>query len=159
MVLANDERAQEFLMDECPICAKQRSSVIGGPVYEDDLLYAHHVANDEGPTFLGYVRAETKRHVPSFAELTQTEAQALGLLITRLSRALKCCTGADHVYVFFYGDHVPHLHLHIFARYPGTPEEYWRERVGEWYGSPKGGTEEITALCDRLRSSLARQAA
>jgi diadenosine tetraphosphate (Ap4A) HIT family hydrolase len=146
-------------MEECPICAKQQGSVIGGPVYEDDLLYAHHVANDEGSTFLGYVRAETKRHVPSYAELTQAEAQALGLLITRLSRALKNCTGADHVYVFFYGDHVPHLHLHIFARYPGTPEEYWRERVGEWPGSAKGGTEEIAALCDRLRSSLASQAA
>lgn len=62
-------------------------------------------------------------------------------------------------YVFFYGDHVAHLHLHIFARYPGTPEEYWRERVGEWSGSPKGGAEEIADLCDRLRRSLANQAA
>jgi diadenosine tetraphosphate (Ap4A) HIT family hydrolase len=146
-------------MEDCPICAKHRGSVIGGPVYEDDLLYVNHVANDQGQTFLGYVLAETKRHVPSFAELTRAEAQALGVLISRLSRALKDCTGADHVYVFFYGDHVPHLHLHIFARYPGTPEEYWRERVDEWSGSPKGGAEEIAALCERLRSSLAHQAA
>jgi histidine triad (HIT) family protein len=142
-------------MEACPICAKHKYAVIGGPLYEDDLVYAHHVFNDRGETFLGYVRAETKRHVPSFAELTAAEAQALGLLVARLSRALKDSTGADHVYVFFYGDHVPHLHLHIFARYPGTPEEYWRERVGEWSGSPKGGADEVAALCDRLRSSLA----
>jgi len=146
-------------MQECPICAKHQGSVIGGPIYEDEVLYANHIANDPGPTFLGYVRAETKRHVPSFAELTPAEAQALGLLTSRLSRALKDCTGADHVYVFFYGDRVPHLHLHIFARYPGTPEEYWRQRVDEWSGSPKGGAEEIADLCERLRTSLASQAA
>jgi histidine triad (HIT) family protein len=146
-------------VEACPICAKHLGPVTGGPIYEDDLVYAHHVHNDQGKTFLGYVRLETKRHVPSYAELTAAEAQAIGLLTRNLSRALKCSTGADHVYVFFYGDHVPHLHLHIFARYSGTPEEYWRERVDEWPGSPKGGADEIAALCDRLRSSLASNAA
>jgi histidine triad (HIT) family protein len=146
-------------METCPICAKHQGPVTGGPIYEDDLLYAHHVYNGGEPAFLGYVRAETKRHVPSFAELTLAEARAIGTLITRLSRALKDCAGADHVYVFFYGDHVPHLHLHIFARYPGTPEEYWRERVDEWSGSPKGGAAEVESLCNRLRDSLASQAA
>lgn len=142
-------------MEECPICAKHKGQVPGGLIYEDELVYAHHVYNQSGETFLGYVRAETKRHVPSFAELTPAEAQAVGLLTTHLSRALKECAGADHVYVFFYGDHVPHLHLHIFARYPGTPEEYWRNRVDEWPGSPKGGANEVTAFCERLRASLA----
>ena len=154
MFLAKEQEAKEYRVETCPICVKHQGSVIGGPIYEDDLVYAHHVSRNQGQTFLGYVRAETKRHVPSFAELTLAEAQAIGQLITRLSRALKDCSGADHVYVFFYGDHVPHLHLHIFARYPGTPEEYWRERVDEWSGSPKGGAEEITVLCDRLRSSI-----
>jgi histidine triad (HIT) family protein len=86
-------------------------------------------------------------------------AQAVGLLVARLSRALKDAAGADHVYVFFYGDHVPHLHLHVFARYPGTPEEYWRQRVDEWPGSPKGSADEVAAFCDRLRSALASTAA
>lgn len=143
----------------CPICAKQRGEVIGGAVYQDGLVYAHHVYNPNEPTFLGYVRAETRRHVPSFAELTSEEAQAIGLLISRLSRALKTCAGADHVYAFFYGDHVPHLHVHVFARYPGTPEEFWRERVDEWPESPKGGADEVTALVRRLRAYLAENAA
>lgn len=140
---------------ECPICAKQRGDVVGGPIYQDDLVYAHHVYNAKEPSFLGYVRAETKRHAPSFAELTLEEAQAIGLLVTRLSRALKACAGADHVYAFFYGDHVPHLHIHVFARYPGTPEEFWRERVDEWERSPKGGADEVAALAQRLRAYLA----
>ncbi len=140
--------------EACPICDKQQGQVVGGVVYEDELVYVHHVYDDEGPTFLGYVRLETKRHTPSFAELTTDEALAIGQLTARLSRALKACTGGDHVYVFFYGDHVPHLHLHIWARYPGTPEEYWRTRVDEWSGSPKGGQDEVGVLSQRLRAFL-----
>jgi diadenosine tetraphosphate (Ap4A) HIT family hydrolase len=151
-------KTMQDTMAECPICAKQQGEVLGGPIYQDELVYAHHVYNREGPTFLGYVRAETRRHAPSFAELTPEEAQAVGLLIARLSKAIKACTGADHVYAFFYGDHVPHLHVHVFARYPGTPEEYWRERVDEWSQSPKGGADEVAALAQRLRDYLAESA-
>jgi hypothetical protein len=49
--------------------------------------------------------------------------------------------------------------LHIWARYPGTPEEYWRERVDEWSGSPKGGKDEVVALSQRLRAFLAENPA
>jgi diadenosine tetraphosphate (Ap4A) HIT family hydrolase len=41
--------------------------------------------------------AEPKRHVPGLEGLTDTEAQALGLLTARLSRALVATEGADHV--------------------------------------------------------------
>ncbi|HEU5348171.1 MAG TPA: HIT family protein [Ktedonobacterales bacterium] len=145
--------------EACPICAKQQGEVVGGSVYQDDLLYVHHVYSNDRPNFLGYVRVETRRHVPSFAELTTAEAQSVGMMIARMSSALKQCTGADHVYAFFYGDHVPHLHIHVFARYPGTPKEYWRERVDEWSESPKGGADEVAALCQRLRAYLADHAA
>lgn len=154
MAMSNHDTAED-----CPICAKQQGAVVGGPIYQDDLVYAHHVYTTNGPTFLGYVRAETKRHAPSFAELTPEEAQAIGLLVARLSRALKECAGADHVYAFFYGDHVPHLHIHVFARYPGTPQEYWRERVDEWPRSPKGGEAEVASLAERLRVYLTDGAA
>lgn len=142
-------------MEECPICAKHNGSVVGDPIYQDDLVYARHAFDeDEEKTYLGYVRIETQRHVPSFAELTAAEAQAVGLLVTRLSRALKDGAGADHVYAYFYGDRIPHLHVLLFARYPGTPKEYWRDRMDEWEGSPKGGANEVAAFSDRLRSSL-----
>lgn len=146
-------------INACPICAKQQGEVVGGPVYEDELIYAYHVYSSDRPNFLGYVRVETKRHVPSFAELTPAEAQSVGMVISRMSQAIKQCAGADHVYAFFYGDHVPHLHVHVFARYPGTPEEFWRERVDEWPQSPKGGADEVAALCQRMRAYLAETAA
>ena len=43
---------------------------------------------------------------------------------------------------------VPHLHVLLTSRYPGTPPEYWRSQVYGWPGAPKGGPEEIAAEPD-----------
>ena len=87
---------------DCYICRKHRGEITipGGAIYEDDLLYAGHIKIDEQqPTYLGYLMIETKRHTPGLAELTDAEAQAIGLLAARLSRALKASEGAEHVYM------------------------------------------------------------
>jgi hypothetical protein len=44
--------------------------------------------------------------------------------VARLSKALKTCTGAEKVYVEAYYEVVPHLHLLLTARYPGTPQMF-----------------------------------
>ncbi len=145
---------------DCFICRKHRGEIVvpGGAIYEDDLLYASHIGNvqpqEEQPIYLGYLMAETKRHSPDLAGLTNIEAQAIGLLITRLSRALKATEGAEHIYAFVLGDHVPHLHVHIVPRYPGAPREYWGIHVDEWPGAPRGGLQEVIALCERIRTYL-----
>jgi histidine triad (HIT) family protein len=146
-------------MDDCLFCNIQRGLIpaIGGPVYENDLVYAHHFQVGEGPTYLGHLLLETKRHTPGFADLTPTEAQAMGLLITHLSSALKACTGADKVYAEFYGEVIPHLHVHLTARYPDTPDEYLRWKIEDWPGAPRGTADEINVLCTRLRAMLASE--
>ncbi len=144
-------------MDGCPFCNIQRGLVplIGGPVYEDDLVYAHHFHVGEGPTNHGHLLLETKRHTPGFADLIPAEAQAMGILITRLSSALKACTGAEKVYAVFYGEVIPHLHVHLTARYPDTPDEFLRWKIEGWPDAPRGNADGIAAVCDRLRASLA----
>ena len=144
-------------MERCLFCDIQQGLIasVGGVLYEDDLVYAHHYHFGEEPTYLGHLLIETKRHTPDFAELTPTEAQAIGLLIARLSNALKACTGAEKVYAVFYGEVTPHLHVHLTARYPGTPAEYLRWNIEDWPGAPRGNADQIAALCQRLRSTLA----
>jgi histidine triad (HIT) family protein len=154
MFLANI--SQEERMEECLFCNIQQGLIptVGGSIYEDDLVYAHHYYNGEEPTYLGHLLLETKRHTPDFADLTTPEAQTIGLLITRLSHALKACTGAEKVYEVFYGEVIPHLHIHLTARYPGTPPEYLRGNIEDWPMAPGGNVDEIAALCQRLRSML-----
>ena len=146
---------------DCFICRKHRREVLipGGAIYEDELIYAGHVQIREGQSiaYLGYLMVESKRHVLGLADLTATEAQALGLLVARLSRALKATEGAERVYAFVLGDNVPHLHIHVVPRYPGAPREYWGVHVDEWPDAPRAGLQEIAALCERLRTYLEKE--
>lgn len=155
--------APEQQPTDCFVCRKHRGevSIPGGAIYEDDLIYAGHAQIREGEStaYLGYLLVEPKRHAPGLADLTDAEAQALGLLAARLSRALKASEGAEHIYAFVLGDLVPHVHIHVVPRYPGAPREYWGVHVDEWPDAPYGGPQEMAALCARLRAYLREQRA
>ena len=143
---------------ECFVCQKHRGEVLvpGGAIYEDDLVYGGHAQIREGESlaYLGYLMVETKRHIPSLSDLTDTEAQTIGLVIARLSQALKAVEDVEHVYAFALGDEVPHLHIHIVPRYRGAPPKYCGVHVDEWPDAPRGGPKEIEAICKRLRHHL-----
>ena len=146
--------------EDCFICRKHRGEIAipGEMLYQDDLVCGCHIGSPEQiaeqKAYLGYLMIESRRHTPGLADLTDEEAQATGLLITRLSRALKACTTAEHVYAFVLGDHVPHLHIHILPRYPDAPREYRGTHTDEWPDAPRGGIAEIEALCIQLRAYL-----
>ncbi len=144
---------------DCFVCRKHQGCILipGGAIYENELVYAGHIRSDQGATYLGYLVVEPKRHVPGLAELTDEEAQALGSLVSRLSRVLKASEGAEHIYAFVLGDNVAHLHIHLIPRYPNAPRQYWGMHVDEWPDAPHGESTEITALCNRVRTSLANE--
>ena len=146
---------------ECFVCQKQSGAyeIPGGALYEDDLVYASHgtIADGESETYLGTLFVEPKRHVTGFADLTRAEAERIGLLTSRLARALEHSEGAEHTYVFVLGHHVSHLHVWVLARYPGTPEDLIGIRVRDWPDAPRGGEREIAVLCDRIRRHLERE--
>lgn len=152
----NKFRKWRNILDTCLFCNtyKDQPEEVGGIIYEDPFVYAHHYYGGEGTDYLGHLMLKAKRHAPGFADLTEEEAQAVGLAITRLSSALKICTGAEKVYVEMYAEVVPHLHVHLTARYPDTPREYWRWNISGWPQAPSGSPDEINTLCDRLRASL-----
>ena len=114
---------------------------------------AHPLDGDE-LTYLGSLMIVTKRHVPSFAELTADEAQSLGLLLSRVSRALKAATGAGHAYAYFFGEGFHHLHIFTVARYDEMPAAYVRLAVERWPEAPRGGAAAVEALCAVLRADL-----
>ena len=142
----------------CFVCEKHlgRIDVPGGVVHEDELVYASHGVIPDGKrtAYLGTLFVEPRRHVPGIAELTDEEAKRVGVVSSHLARALKHSEKAEHVYVFVLGHHVPHLHVWLVPRYPGTPPEYWATCVAEWPEAPRGDREQIAAVCGRVRSQL-----
>ncbi|QKI82398.1 HIT domain-containing protein [Kroppenstedtia eburnea] len=122
---------------------------------ESDRILISHLLPGEGDRhYLGHFLIEPKRHIEGLGELIDAEAEEIGRMTARLSRALKEGEGAEHVYSFVLGHHVPHLHIHVIPRYPGAPREYWGMRVNEWPDASRGGKEAIEALCERVRKKL-----
>jgi histidine triad (HIT) family protein len=98
----------------------------GDRVAEDDLVLVSHIVTPdtvggEGTTaYLGRLFVEPRRHAPGLADLTDAEARSVGWWSARASRALREVAGADHIYAAVIGDAVPHLHVHLLPRFPGT---------------------------------------
>ncbi len=143
---------------ECLVCRKHRGEIAvpGGVIFEDDLIFISHaqLRGEEKDHYLGHVFVETKRHVPELADLSEREAQAVGLYISRVAKALLQTEGMEHVYSFFIGDGMPHVHVHVIGRRPGAPREYWGPKVDDWPGAPRGGEAEIAQVAARLRAYL-----
>ncbi len=152
----------EQAVTDCFICHKHKEAVSAqsGLIYEDETVYIGHLLPQQAtPVYLGYLMLEPKRHAPGLADLTDSEAQALGLWAARLSRALKVSEKAEHIYAFVLGDHVPHVHIHLVPRYPGAPHQYWNVHVDEWPDAPHGDLQEIAGLCLRIRAALDKETA
>lgn len=141
---------------DCFVCRKHKGVVFvpGGPVYEDDLVFSGHswsVSDLETPYLGGFI-VEPKRHLPTWAELNDKEAETIGKVIRDVSKALKKSLKIEHLYVFVLGHNVPHLHIWIIPRYPNTPKEFWGFKVFEWPDRPVGGQEEVEEMCESIRS-------
>jgi diadenosine tetraphosphate (Ap4A) HIT family hydrolase len=73
----------------------------------------------------GWLVLVARRHVIAIDELTDEEAAELGLLLRRVSLALKATLGCDKTYVAQFAEAAehPHVHFHVVPRMPDQPPE------------------------------------
>jgi len=81
----------------------------------------NHYALEEG--YLGYLALQTGEHRERFAELSKTEADALGKNMKKVEKALREYWAKnfpddpiEHVYMVSFCEHLEHLHFHVFPR-------------------------------------------
>jgi histidine triad (HIT) family protein len=144
--------------EDCFICRKHRGleDIPGGAIYEDELVFCGHswsIADGVAPYLGGFI-VEPKRHIPGWADLTDREAEAVGKVIRDVCKAVRMAFDAEHVYVFVVGHHIPHLHVWVIPRLPGTPREFWGFKMFEWPGRPAGGRRRVEEACDRVRARM-----
>jgi diadenosine tetraphosphate (Ap4A) HIT family hydrolase len=61
----------------------------------------------------GFAYLEPKRHIRFVTELDGAKAASFGTTLARCTRTLKEVTAAEVVYIYIFGDGVPHLHIHL----------------------------------------------
>ena len=144
--------------DSCFVCRKHKGLefVPGGSVYEDELVFSGHSwsASDQKTPYLGSFIVEPKRHIPTWAELNDKEAETIGKVIRDVSKALKTSVNVEHIYVFVIGHNIPHLHIWVIPRYVDTPREFWGFKLFEWPNRPVRGQKEVEEMCASVRSLM-----
>ena len=152
---------------DCPMCrgAAADAELERVQVWEDALWRLTVSLASEVAGF-GYL--EPKRHVGFITDLDGAEAATFGAALARCSRALKEAAGVEFVYLYVFGDGVPHLHVHLAPHRTGDAlnDQMIRGEIVE-EKLPNGMTrftsqqfpplplDELRAIADRTRSLLA----
>ena len=97
------------------------------------------VAHAFNSTLPGWLVVVPLRHVASLEEMTEGEAQTLGLLLHRCARALRAVTGCEKSYFMFFAEAegFSHLHVHVVPRMSSFTEEQIGPRVFGFLGGPE----------------------
>ncbi|MFO0782617.1 MAG: hypothetical protein U0636_02910 [Phycisphaerales bacterium] len=138
----------------CDICRIQEDAAQFGWLEAhrcDRWVVRHHPlpAPLVGWTFLG-----TVRHVQGFADLDAVEADQVGPMLQRVSRAVRALTGCDRVYAIAFGQGAPHLHVHLIPRFDADPAtRAWA--VADWYRAVERGDQPPAPEAD-VRSYVRR---
>jgi histidine triad (HIT) family protein len=140
--------------ETCLVCSEVSGDVPipGGQLEDSQFVSVFHrpVLAPATDVYMGYLFVTPKRHVPGFAGLGSAEAAAVGVAIARWSRALEAAK-AEHVYVLRIGFNVPHLHVHLVPRWPGTPGDVAWTHVDDWPGARRGDAAQAAEVVAGLR--------
>ncbi len=115
----NDPPRWQGLLDGsgCPICVR------GEPLDIIATLPASWLTMNADAPMVGYVCLVSRVHVVELHDLDDMQTATFMADARRVSRAVQAVTGAVKLNYEMHGNILPHLHMHLFPRYPGDPFE------------------------------------
>jgi len=116
---------------------------------------------------LGFSYLEPKRHISYVTGLDGEEATTFGPVLQRVTSALREATGCQAVYIYVFGDDLPHFHVHLAPHVKGDAlnDQFIRGPVVE-EKMPSGFTrivskeypalpaEELRVVAEKVRQRL-----
>ena len=99
----------------CPICRDGRPLDVVGE------LPSVWVTAPAAAPLPGYVCVVSKRHVVEPFHLSDAESAAFWADCIHVSTALDAALQPSKMNYEIHGNTIPHLHLHLYPRYPGDP--------------------------------------
>lgn len=156
-------------MSECPMCrgAAADDELERIEVWQD----AHwRLTVSLSSEVAGFAYLEPKRHIRHITDLDGPEAATFGPAMAHSTRALKETTGAEVVYVYIFGDGVPHLHVHLAPHRAGDAlndqmirgeivEEKLANGMTRFFSAayPPLPREQLAQIADRVRRRMSSQ--
>ena len=119
----------------------------------------------------GFAYLEPKRHIRYITELDGPEAATFGPALARSTNVLKEATGAEVVYLYIFGDGVPHLHVHLAPHRTGDAlndqmirgeivEEKLPNGMTRFFSSefPALPRDQLMQIADQVRAGMSSRA-
>jgi len=87
----------------------------------------------------GWLVLVARRHIEAVDKLTEEEAAELGVLLRRVSLALRDITGCLKTYVIQFAETAehPHVHFHVIPRMADQPEDRRSTKIFGYLGVPE----------------------
>jgi diadenosine tetraphosphate (Ap4A) HIT family hydrolase len=135
------------VINSCPICSEGRPRDILA-----ELPATWTTAGREAP-LPGYVCVVSKIHVTEPYELRGPQRLSFWDEVSTVAAAVQRATESPKMNYEIHGNTIPHLHVHLFPRYPGDPYE------GRPI-DPRGGTVFVRSReqLDALRRAITAEA-
>lgn len=124
---------------------------VGGILYRGPYWSITHGSPCFAP---GYLVLWTNRHTDFVGELNEVEQVALGVLLTRASRAIQQVTSAERVYSVYAAEDVRHTHFHLIPRVKGMPNRASLLLKPFFEGDFQVSSDLVLPIVDRLRPLL-----
>jgi diadenosine tetraphosphate (Ap4A) HIT family hydrolase len=108
----------------------------------------------------GWLVLVARRHVAAIDELTDEEAAELGVLLRRVSAALRQVTGCVKTYAVQFAEQAehPHVHFHVIPRLADQPDDHRGPRVFAYLGVPeveRVNEEQMNVIAAEVRRIIA----
>jgi diadenosine tetraphosphate (Ap4A) HIT family hydrolase len=106
---------------DCSACAEIGGEMTapGGIISDDGLWFvSHHSGRFTDP---GELIVKTRRHCESLGELSESEARALGPILSTAVAALERVVVAERIYVMSFNERVRHIHFLLLPRTAAMP--------------------------------------
>ena len=146
----------------CLTCDLVRRRDAGdAPLWDNIHRTAHwDVVHSYNTSLPGWLVLVARRHVAAIDELTDEEAAELGVLLRRVSAALRVATGCVKTYVVQFAEQAehPHVHFHVIPRMAAQPDDRRGPRVFAYLGVPdeeRVSEERMNAIAVEVRRLLA----
>jgi diadenosine tetraphosphate (Ap4A) HIT family hydrolase len=124
----------------CLTCALvQRRDAGHAPLWDNIHRTAHwDLVHSYNTALPGWLVLVSRRHITAIDELTDAEAAELGVLLRRVSAALRQVTGCIKTYVAQFAEQAehPHVHFHLIPRLANQPDDRRGPRVFAYLGVP-----------------------
>lgn len=119
-----------------------------------DLVHSYNTA------LPGWLVLVARRHIEAIDELTDEEAAELGVLLQRVSAALRQVTGCTKTYVVQFAEAAehPHVHFHVIPRLAGQPDARRGPGIFGYLGVPdveRVSKKQMNRLAAHVRDALA----